>query len=93
MTPPNFLDGKIIQFRVPGVSQIAHGYEATVLIEICDLYLQARDEGKLKGRLNGPAVTAGIAEPGHSAYGDGYFLFAPKVPFVEEHMCMWLSLG
>ncbi len=49
-------DGNIaertIQFRIPGVTgpnfSPAIGYEATLLIEICDLYLQARDAGMLK---------------------------------------------
>jgi hypothetical protein len=43
-----------IAFRVPGLPTTALGYEATLLIEICDAYLTARDEGRLKagqGRL------------------------------------------
>jgi hypothetical protein len=40
--------GPMIQFKVPGALQIANGYEATLLIEICETYLQARDQGLLK---------------------------------------------
>jgi hypothetical protein len=40
--------GRTIQFRVPGNPQVATGYEAELLVEICDLYLQARDEGLLR---------------------------------------------
>ncbi|MBZ5639624.1 MAG: P63C domain-containing protein [Acidobacteriia bacterium] len=38
-----------IPFRVPGVPQTAHGYEATTLVEICSLYSEAREAGLLKG--------------------------------------------
>ena len=34
--------GATIQFRVPGTQYLATGYEATLLIEICELYLEAR---------------------------------------------------
>lgn len=34
--------GATIQFRVPGTQYLAIGYEATLLIEICELYLEAR---------------------------------------------------
>jgi hypothetical protein len=40
--------GPTIQFRVPGSSQIATGYEGTLLVEICEKYLEARDQGLLK---------------------------------------------
>ena len=38
-----------IEFDVPGTSLVAHGYEATTLIEIAEKYLEARDQGLLKG--------------------------------------------
>jgi hypothetical protein len=44
-----YLSGMIIapiKFRVP-TGQIAHGYEATILADICDAVLEARKEGKL----------------------------------------------
>lgn len=40
------LAAKTIQFRVPGARN-GIGYEATLLIEICDLYLEARDRDEL----------------------------------------------
>ena len=40
---------KIIKFRLsgPGRQMIAYGYEATLLVEICEAYLKARDDGTL----------------------------------------------
>jgi hypothetical protein len=48
----DMLAGRTIQFRTLGGSgavTAATGYEATLLIEICDLYLRARDDRLLKG--------------------------------------------
>jgi hypothetical protein len=46
------LEARTIQFRIPGApntpAPAAIGYEATLLIEICDLYLRARDADLLK---------------------------------------------
>ena len=36
-----------IQFTIPGNPVTAHGYEATLLLDICDAYLRARDENAL----------------------------------------------
>jgi hypothetical protein len=36
-----------IKFKIPGTQFTATGYEATLLIEICDSYLRARESGKL----------------------------------------------
>jgi hypothetical protein len=36
-----------IQFTIPGNPTTAIGYEATLLLDICDAYLRARDENKL----------------------------------------------
>lgn len=41
------IDSKIIRFKVPSRPQLAHGYEATLLIQICELYLDARDQDRL----------------------------------------------
>lgn len=38
---------KIVEFKIAGNPQIAKGREAIVLIEICDKYLEARDQKKL----------------------------------------------
>ncbi len=48
IVPDNFGQGKTISFKIPGSSNLAIGYEATLLIELCDAYLQARDQGMLK---------------------------------------------
>lgn len=45
---PGAFDTKVIRFKVPGTQLPAHGYEAELLIEICDLYLRARDAKLLK---------------------------------------------
>lgn len=42
------LESEIVHFRVPGSNVIAAGYEATLLIEICEAYLDARYAEKLK---------------------------------------------
>jgi len=41
------LPAKVIVFTVPGGSPTNHGFEATLLIEICEAYLQAREDGTL----------------------------------------------
>lgn len=41
-------EDRSIQFKVPGNPQIATGYEATLLVEICDTYLKARDQKLLR---------------------------------------------
>jgi hypothetical protein len=49
---PNYdvasLPEKVIIFTVPGGSPVNHGFEATLLIEICEAYLQAREDDKLR---------------------------------------------
>ena len=45
---PGTLDGRTIRFTVPGSRQEAIGYEGTLLIEICETYLDARAQGLLK---------------------------------------------
>jgi hypothetical protein len=41
------IEGEIIRFRIPGAGAPANGYEATLLIQICELYLDARDQDRL----------------------------------------------
>lgn len=50
----------IIRFTVPGTPTTAIGYEAPLLIEICDKYLQAREQKLLKGRQYNLAAHAEI---------------------------------
>lgn len=40
--------GPTFQFRIPGTSLVATGYEGTHLVEICDKYLEAYNQGLLK---------------------------------------------
>jgi hypothetical protein len=47
----DLLEGRTVQFRAPtpsGAANAAIGYDAELLIEICDLYLRARDQRLLK---------------------------------------------
>jgi hypothetical protein len=44
----NFYAGASFPFRIPAHPSLAVGWESTGLIEICDVYLRAKDEGKLK---------------------------------------------
>ncbi|QEL16462.1 P63C domain-containing protein [Limnoglobus roseus] len=50
LTAENFDMGPVIRFKNPGSRLISHGYEAPQLIEVCDRYLQAREENAIKGR-------------------------------------------
>ena len=52
--------GLIIPFKVPGNPQIANGSEAIRLVEICEKYLEAFDQSKLKRSQMNLAVQAGI---------------------------------
>lgn len=52
--------GPVIEFDVPGTSQVANGYEATLLIEICDKYLEAKEQGLLKPSQYKLVAQAGI---------------------------------
>jgi hypothetical protein len=56
----SIVEGRTIQFKIPGNPQLAHGFEATVLVEICEAYLKAQDEGKLKPNQEHLAKKAGI---------------------------------
>jgi P63C domain-containing protein len=55
----DFLASKTVDFLVPGGNK-ANGYDAEVLIEICDLYLEARAQGRLKASQAKLAVQAEI---------------------------------
>jgi hypothetical protein len=41
------LDGRTDQFRIPGTPTIATGLDATLLIEVCEMYLDARQQNLL----------------------------------------------
>lgn len=41
-------DSRMMQFRIPGLPQTALGLEARVLIDMCDMYIAAEQNGTLK---------------------------------------------
>ena len=45
--PPDAFSDRVVHFSVPQGPQVNYGFEATLLIEICEAYLDARDAGKL----------------------------------------------
>lgn len=52
--------GPTVAFRIPGSPTVANGYEATLLVEICDLYLNARRHGLLRRNQLKLAIQAEI---------------------------------
>lgn len=48
-------DDRIMHFRIPGLPQVAMGLEATVLIDMCDMYITANENGSLKPNQQGLA--------------------------------------
>lgn len=54
------LSGGPIRFQIPGNPQLALGSEATLLIEICEAYLDARAEGNLRPHQRKLAAQAEI---------------------------------
>lgn len=49
----NMFADRTMQFRVPGRPQPATGFEATVLIDMCDMYIAADENGTLKSNQEG----------------------------------------
>ncbi len=43
----DMLTGRTVEFKIPGVPGTAIGYDAELLVEICELYLDARAQQKL----------------------------------------------
>ena len=41
---PNKIESQTVEFKLQGTGQKAIGYEGTLLVEICDAYLSARDD-------------------------------------------------
>jgi P63C domain len=41
----DMLNDRTVQFRIPGQPTVANGYDAELLIEICELFLDARAQG------------------------------------------------
>jgi hypothetical protein len=57
---PGMFDQQIMDFRIPGLPQTAMGLEATVFIEICDMYITAHERGKLRANQANLAKMASI---------------------------------
>ena len=56
----DFRAGSSFPFRIPGQPTIASGWEATGLIEICEKYLEAKEQNLLKRSQYHLAIQAGI---------------------------------
>ncbi len=93
-----------ISFSIPGTQYKAIGYEATLLLDICDAYLRARDEKKLTGRQlklarQAEIITRACARVGITALIDeatGYQEFRQKQElqlklqaFIAEDLQEW----
>jgi hypothetical protein len=57
---PGMFESRTVSFRIPGLPQIAMGFEATVLVEMCEMYLAAREAGTLKPNQRKLAAMAEI---------------------------------
>jgi hypothetical protein len=98
--------GAMTPFRVPGTQYVAHGYEATTLIEICERYLDVRDKlrGEAQKRLARQAeiVIRACAKVGIIALIDeatGFQKFRKKrdlqiklQAFIAEDMQAWAQM-
>jgi hypothetical protein len=47
---PDLIEKQTVCFKVPGTNQRATGYDGTLVVEICDAYLKARDDNALGER-------------------------------------------
>jgi hypothetical protein len=103
----DFRVGAIANFKVPGNPTIAIGYEATILIEICEKYLEARDQNLLKkSQLNlakqAEIITRSCAKVGIIALVDeatGYQAYRKKQElqlklqaFITDEMQEWAKM-
>jgi hypothetical protein len=53
-------DSRMMHFRIPGLPQVAMGFEGTVLIEMCDMYLAADQIDALKPNQKNLAAMSSI---------------------------------
>ena len=98
------LSRQTIHFSIPGTQYKGIGYEATLLLDICDAYLRARDESKLaESQLNlakqAEIITRACAKVGIIALIDeatGYGAFKKKreyqlklQAFIAEDLQEW----
>jgi hypothetical protein len=106
--PDTSIIDQAIHFRIPGVPNLASGYEATLLLDICDAYLRARENNVLEGvaQLNfakqAEIITRACAKVGIIALIDeatGYQQFRKKQElqlklqaFIAEDMQEWARM-
>ena len=103
----SYVAGAVIQFKIPGNPTPANGYEATLLIDICDKYLQAREKKLLKSSQlhlakQAEIITRACAKIGIIALIDeatGYQKFRAKrslqiklQAFIAEEMQEWARM-
>lgn len=107
MYEDGMLAGRTVQFRVPGNPTIANGYDATLLVEICEMYLRARAAKLLKPSQHALAqraeiVTMACAKVGIIALVDeatGYQAVRKKQAlqlklqaFIADGMSEWVKM-
>jgi hypothetical protein len=106
--PSGSIIDQAIHFRIPGVPNIASGYEATLLLDICDGYLRAREDNVLDApaQINlakqAEIITRACAKVGIIALIDeatGYQQFRKKQElqlklqaFIAEDMQEWARM-
>jgi hypothetical protein len=101
---PEEVSQQTIQFKIPGTQYKGNGYEATLLMDICDAYLRARDANALAPNQHDLAkqaeiITRACAKVGIIALIDeatGYQAFRKKQElqlklqaFIAEDMQEW----
>jgi hypothetical protein len=104
---PEAILSQAIRFKIPGAPREGNGYEATLLLDICDAYLRARDAGVLNGQQlelakRAEIITRACAKVGIIALIDeatGYQEFREKQElqlklqaFIAEDMQDWARM-
>jgi P63C domain len=104
---PDEIVRQTIQFKIPGTQYKGNGYEATLLLDICDAYLRAREAGDLAPNQKDIAkqseiITRACAKVGIIALIDeatGYEAFKKKrdlqlklQAFIADDMQEWARM-
>jgi hypothetical protein len=66
---PGMFDDRTMRFRIPGLPQVATGMEATVLIDMCDMYITASENGSLRSNQEGLVTQSWIIMRASSKVG------------------------
>lgn len=102
---PDAISNQTLQFSIPGTQYTGNGYEATLLLDICDAYLRAREDkvllapGQLDIAKQAEIITRACAKVGIIALIDeatGYEAFKKKrdlqlklQAFISEDLQEW----